>query len=105
MSEITRQIAKMIDGRQYRNEVTKEIIELAKNNNIVIVFRASDDLVEFRGAIYGEVEGEALWCKTFSNCSCTYKTTIPHETFCIWEDNEQYCIGIVFSLDELLREG
>lgn len=140
MSEITRQIAKMIDGRQYRNEVTKEIIELAKNNNIVIVFGASDDLMEFRGAIHDEVdcfeggtayittdnellesaclavcnkckylkqalEGckqiEALWCETLSNCSWTYKTTIPHETFCIWEDNEQCCIGIVFSLDDI----
>lgn len=137
-----KEIAKMMDGRQYRNELVTEAVELAKKNNIVIVFGASDDLMEFRGAIDSEVdcfeggsafitpEGElldmdcladcndckyfekvkdksieikALWCETLSNCCWTYETKIPHETFMIWEDDEQYCRGIVFSLDDCAR--
>lgn len=33
--------------------------------------------------------------------SWTYETDIPHETFYIMEDDERYCRGIVFSIDEL----
>lgn len=43
---------------------------------------------------------EALWCDE-ENLSWTYRTDIPHETFVIMEDDEPYCRGIVFSLDNL----
>ena len=36
--------------------------------------------------------GEATW---------SFETTIPHETFRIYEDGELFCIGIVFSLNDL----
>jgi hypothetical protein len=47
-------------------------------------------------------EIEAIWD---GGCgySWTYKTTIPHATFDIMDDDETYCRGIVFSLDELGR--
>lgn len=56
MSNITplQQLQKMLDGREYLSETTKEIEKFAKDNNLVIVFGCSDDLVEFRGAIYDE---------------------------------------------------
>lgn len=49
------QLQKMLDGRKYRDETTKEIEQFAKDNNLVIVFGCSDDLVEFRGAINDEM--------------------------------------------------
>ena len=31
-----------------------------------------------------------------------YDTDIPRETFKVYEDDELYCIGIVFSVDDLV---
>lgn len=31
----------------------------------------------------------------------TFETDIPHETFNIYEDGELFCVGIVFSVDDL----
>lgn len=116
------QLAAMLDGREYRNEVTTEVTEVAKSNSLVIVFGASDDLMEFRGAIYDEIgschgvsaylnqqglcidgkceEIKAFWCED-GYSGFTYKTNIPHATFDILEGNEKYCRGIVFSLNDL----
>jgi len=116
------QLAAMLDGKEYGNEATNQVSEIAKANNLVIVFGASDDLIEFQGAIYDEIdcynggtayvnqqglctEGkcekiEALWCKE-DTYSFTYKTDIPHATFDIVEDGDKYCRGIVFSLNDL----
>lgn len=33
--------------------------------------------------------------------SWTFKTDIPHETFNIYEDGELFCVGIVFSVEDL----
>jgi len=52
----TNELATILNNREYRNEITKEESLLAKNNNIVIVFGASDDLMEFRGAINDELD-------------------------------------------------
>lgn len=47
--------AKMIDGREHNYpQFTKEEIEAAKANGFVIVYGASDDLIEFEGAICDE---------------------------------------------------
>lgn len=48
------EFAKMLDGRTYGNEITKEEQKLAKDLGFVVVFGASDDLMEFRGAIADE---------------------------------------------------
>ena len=48
------EFAELINGCEYRNELTKEQEQLAKENGLVVVFGASDDLMEFRGAIYEE---------------------------------------------------
>ena len=51
----TKELAFELNGCEYRNEITKELAEKAKENGLVVVFGASDDLMEFRGAIYDEV--------------------------------------------------
>lgn len=48
-------LAKLLNGREYRNEITNTEIKTAKDNDLVVVFGASDDLMELRGAIYEEV--------------------------------------------------
>jgi len=42
---------------------------------------------------------EAVWDS--EGYSWIYKTDIPHTTFEIFEDDDKYCRGIVFSLDDL----
>jgi len=42
---------------------------------------------------------EAVWGS--DGYSWTYKTTLPHATFEILEDEEKFCRGIVFSLADL----
>lgn len=126
--------AKSISGKEYGYpQFTKEEIETAKENGFVIVYGASDDLMEFEGAIYDEIgcfdggsawigkggqvsdapigvsgkEIEAIWCERSGGeeiITWTYETDIPHETFMIYEDGEPYCRGIVFSIDDV-KEG
>lgn len=53
-------LAALINGRQYGDETTPDIENIASNNNWLIVFGASDDLMEWRGAIsdeFGSWEG------------------------------------------------
>ena len=52
----TKEWAALLNGREYRSEVTKEEASQAKADGVVIVFGASDDLMEFEGAIYDELD-------------------------------------------------
>jgi hypothetical protein len=106
-----------------------DVKQEAKESGLVIVYGASDDLMEFDGAIYDEggcfdggrvyfdrdgvdQEGEeranwidAVWCDGMNRdglpATWTYKTDIPCEQFDIWEDGEIYCVGLVFSIEDL----
>ena len=127
-------LAEKLNGREYGDETTPEMIAYAKEHGLVIVFGASDDLMEFRGAIddeagAGEVnidtqgilpEWESVcdrgdkaeikkWLKREENAisitanfnddyTFTYDTTIPHKSFDIKSDGDNYCRGIVFAL-------
>lgn len=97
---------------QYRNEVSLMAAAVAEENGLVVVFGASDDLCEIRGAEDDEIDcfdgGEATiagakvkinWCK--DGYSWTYDTDIPHECFDVYEDGEKYCRGIVFSISDV----
>lgn len=123
-----KELAEKLNGRQYGDSF-KDVMEDTMASGLVIVTGASDDLMEFQGAIEdeggcfdgGEVyfdkngvsqDGteranviEALWCEgtNVDGCQATwsYKTDIPHETFEIWEDEELYCIGLVFSIEDI----
>jgi hypothetical protein len=125
-----------LTGNQYGEEVSKEISKQAEDAGLVIVYGASDDLMEFRGAIGEELgawEGTTAYINNdglvLNECSderCpyarkaaaqaksikavwhdngeyawTFETSIPHETFDIFEDGEKFCRGIVFLLDDL----
>lgn len=127
-----KQFAEMLNGRKYGYpQFTQDEIQIAKDNGFVIVYGASDDLMEFDGAIYAEVgcfDGgkvyfdktgacdeefengkciEALWCDDSIKdelgglITWTYKTDIPHETFMIYDDGDSYCRGIVFRIDDV----
>lgn len=118
-------LAAKLNGRTYRDEISKEDAEIAKQNG----------LMEFRGAIYDEVgcydggfahltkdgllenDCDSEDCPHFAKIKASavkieavwesegyawvYKTDVPHETFDILEDGDKYCCGIVFRLDEV----
>ena len=97
---------------QYRKELSLMASAIAEENGLVVVFGASDDLCEIRGAEDDEIDcfdgGEATiagakvkinWCK--DGYSWTYDTDIPHECFDVYEDGEKYCRGIVFSISDV----
>lgn len=48
------ELAARLNGNQCGNEISEELEAEAKKNGLVVVFGASDDLMEFRGAIYDE---------------------------------------------------
>lgn len=106
-----KEFARMLDGRTYGLEITKEEEALAKNLGFVVVFGYSDDNAELRGAINDEIgcfDGGVLkhedlpdtiyadWCPEDIDCAWAYGTQIPHESFNIYDrDGELYCVGIV----------
>lgn len=50
-----KEYAKMLNGREYGYpQFTEEEIQIAKDNGFVIVYGASDDLMEFDGSLYEE---------------------------------------------------
>lgn len=54
MKESVIKLADHLNNRQYRSEISISLEVFAKNNNLAIVFGASDDLIEFRGAFEEE---------------------------------------------------
>ena len=55
MSTLTiEQVAEQLNGNEYREEGSDQLWSDCKRHGIVVVFGASDDLMEFRGAIYDE---------------------------------------------------
>jgi hypothetical protein len=129
-----KQAAAELNGRQYRDECSKDLHNRMKAAGIVAVFGGSDDLVYFAGAANDErgawnggeyyfssdglLENEcdddcryfariealatpvrAIWSD--GGFSWRYETTIPHEKFVIMEDDDTYCEGIVFALENV----
>ncbi|WNL63568.1 hypothetical protein ST4_010 [Aeromonas phage ST4] len=54
-SETAKLLAAQLNGSQYPLLVSNELAEQAKAAGLVIVYGASDDLMEFRGAVYDEL--------------------------------------------------
>lgn len=135
-----KEFAKLLSGREYGMEITKDEEQQAANAGLVVAYGYSDDNVEFRGAIDSEIgawDGTTVYltkkgilegpaCNDAENCECpyftvarsaaktikvvwhdegapcwTFETDIPHETFNIYEDGELFCVGIVFSMEDL----
>jgi len=81
MQEITmRQLASRLNGRSYRNEITPEEERLAKENHLVVIFAASDDLVELRGAIHDELGASTfhLTKKGVLESDCNERENCPY---------------------------
>lgn len=130
-----KELAEKLNGNEIGKEISIELEEIAYQHGLVVVFGASDDLMELRGFINDEVgccnggaayietsgllenkcdddecpyfekikgkakEIEAIW--DTDGYSWIYETTIPHETFVIFEDEKKYCKGIVFDIKDL----
>lgn len=133
-NENVKKWAEMLDGRRYGDELAESEEKELKALGLVVVFGASDDLCEFRGAIDDEVgcfdggdiyvnaEGliannmdmfddfvpenspEFVLIKACWDCngySWSYETDIPHECFKILDDDEPYCLGIIFAVEDM----
>jgi hypothetical protein len=48
------ELAKALDGKEYRKEISSDLLTAAKQNGLVIVYGHSDDLMELEGAIEDE---------------------------------------------------
>src|SRR6185312_16663666 len=60
----TKELADRLTGSEYPLRITKEVKAAAKASGLVIVYGASDDLMEFDGAIYDEIGaygGTEVW--------------------------------------------
>ena len=125
-----KEFAEKLNGTEYNGYpiFSKEDIGIAKENGFVIVTGASDDLMEFEGAVEDEagcfdggkvyiskngVEEDktknvinALWCEAEDENGVVipwaYETKIPHETFYVIDAGEVYCRGIVFKSWKIL---
>lgn len=131
------EFAQKISGRQYPFKLSVDETQKAMHAGLVVVYGASDDLMEFRGTIRDEFDCygggtayfdpdkkdlllnicndddcpyyqmlkenapqiEAVW--DLDGFSWVYDTKIPHAIFVIKEDDDNYCMGIVFSIDDL----
>jgi hypothetical protein len=62
------------------------------------------DVTRLRDYFRREASGRAInlcWHNTGEGTPWKFETTIPHATFTIMENGKSFCIGIVFSLDDL----
>lgn len=111
------ELAEKLNGIEYRGREIDEVSSLASKNNLLIVFGASDDLLETRGVDddeYGCYDGgffildktgvlvdieerdldktkpyiEAIWDNKELGTSWNYKTNVPHATFKIMETDD-----------------
>lgn len=133
-----KELATLLDGAEIGREVSLELANEALQSGLVIVHGASDDLMEFAGAInyeadvyegglvhlnkngvlagpecnnlkcpyyVSEMEKAKTILAVWNGVKClapwTYETDIPHEEFSVYEDGAVYCIGIVFSIEDL----
>lgn len=60
----------------------------------------SDECPYLRQAMQSAKSIKAVWHDGGNPC-WTFETDIPHETFNIYEDGELFCVGIVFSVEDL----
>jgi hypothetical protein len=131
MNITTEEMAQLLNGREYGNEITEDEGQLANENGLVIVLEC-DGKVSFKGGFSGEIncfdrvgphEGEiiaevALIVSANANAkeiqksitanwnnrqcyTCSLETDIPHVAFETLESEGKICRGIVFSLEDI----
>lgn len=148
----SKELAQLLNGREYGSEITKQEQADAKKSGLVVVFGYSDDNMELRGAIHDEIscyvpvdqgrrlffihqggllsdpsQGDCEHCAERANAqkpacaqlracwniegdsgpSWSYELSaangvpLPVSSFDVMEDDELYCRGIVFALEDL----
>lgn len=117
----TKEIAAILDGMEYGQEIREQDLQYAKENGVVIVFGASDDLMELRGAIEDEVgcdgggraffDRNGLLQNKCDNEDCPhFQEKLPHAKYIesVW-DSEGYSwiykTAIPHETFEILEEG
>ena len=50
-----KELAAKLHGMEYRDDIPKDLLAEAKKSRLIIIYGASDDLMEFSGAIYDEL--------------------------------------------------
>jgi len=67
-----------------------------------------EDCPHYKKLLENAITIKQVWCAKdesgSSIASWTYETEIPHETFKIMEDDDCFCIGIVFDINSLKKE-
>jgi hypothetical protein len=91
------QIAEAINGRQYRDEVTKEIRADAKASDILILYGASDLEIHDKRKP-SSIKIEAEWCPDGFEGSWRITTDVRSVPFDIFKDDELYCRGAMIDL-------
>ena len=118
------ELAKLINGHNFEDKMTKYVMKVARDNNLVILSAIGNDTIELNGIIHDEIDllhggkifmeedgaytrpGEnrvvinSFWDGT-KTCMWTFLTKIPHAKFTINKNNKRWCEGIVFKLDNL----
>jgi hypothetical protein len=98
-----KELAEILDGNEYRYEINRDLARKAKKNKLVVIFGASDDLMEWRGFIKDEsdvYEGGTryvtkdgiLQIKCYAD-DCPYfekEKKQAHKIEAVWCENEKY---------------
>jgi hypothetical protein len=77
------ELAALLNGREYLQEISKEEAAQAAESGLVVIYGASDDLVELEGAIYDEAG-----CFDGGTIYLDAKGLIPGERDDDWDDEE-----------------
>lgn len=118
----TKEWAEKLNNIEYPADEIWDMRKEFKEDGVVVVYGASDDLIEFEGAISDEgdcyndevfyLNKEGLTTSYSKNyvkvthphdgtVQFNYETNIPCEWFNVVEDGELYCKGFVFNINDL----
>lgn len=118
----TKEWAEKLNNIEYPADEIWDMRKQFEEDGVVVVYGASDDLIEFEGAI--QDEGDCYNDKVFylnkeglttsysknyvkvthphdGTVQFNYETNIPCEWFNVMEDGELYCKGFVFNINDL----
>lgn len=118
------ELAKLINGHNQEDKLTKYVMKIARDNNLVIVSAIGDDTISFDGAFHdeadlfrggdvyiaedgvytkpkeGRVKINVFW-EDKGLCVWKFLTVIPHSKFIVNRNGKKWCEGIVFDLKKI----
>ena len=119
----------LLNGRQVDHTLSESEELALKQDGLVIAFAPTDDCISFRGAFETDVDAylggdfwlsgddayyecpelcpavqiSAYWRDPDTDVPWVFGTDLPHENFMIYKGREEWCEGILFSLNDLRR--